>query len=421
MIRLARFYSISSYKYMERYFEEIAAKGSMITKITPFFFAFEKFEADEYDFKVITTVAKSMFNLKNNEGDNAVRDLCEASGWNFVTRSGIYSIYYKKKSTEALPIHTDEELEHKLLWKNYWRTDGFKFFYLLFFALYYSNMASGSSITIMGGESWLFYTTIAITAQLTLVFKSLPQMVGILIQWFNYKRGVSKCLDNYQRVSKISIFSTTLNLVLLTLVIVFALYILNLSGLVYALIVFGGITCLAYYIRDLSTKETSNLYTTISIIFFLIYAFSILMILGSNKSYNQFASVSLEDNSYFNVEYNEINITSNFDHSYSNVLWSKCSYDEYETDKNRYYFFYFEPRYQWILEKALPEFVSDRRMRKFVEGNLTFYIGEGSVKDKYAYHIVFVEDYKISSFLIGYEDEEDLGDDLLHYISYFQE
>jgi hypothetical protein len=149
------FASIMDYKNTEKYFEKMAAKGWMISKIGKMFHIFKKIEPRELDFNVSLLYKTSQFDYPDDIPYNDYEDLCRESGWEPCFRNDIFQIFHKEKDAEAMPIHTDSSEEYRIVKSVYIRAELFSiimFAYLMFMGFYnirkfnYEDLLSNLSI-----------------------------------------------------------------------------------------------------------------------------------------------------------------------------------------------------------------------------------------------------------------------------------
>jgi hypothetical protein len=121
--KVIRFTYITEYKTLEKYFEEMAAKGLMISEIKRNTLVFKRTTPRELTFNVSLFYHRTPFAYPDEEKDRDYRELCEESGWKFCTSNDIYQIFYKDKDAEAIPIHTDPYEEYKIIKSIFMKTD----------------------------------------------------------------------------------------------------------------------------------------------------------------------------------------------------------------------------------------------------------------------------------------------------------
>lgn len=121
--KITKTVSVTDYKSLEPYFEEMAAKGWMLSEFKKNKFVFSKIEPKELDFNVSLFYEKTVFDYPNDEADKEYIELCENSGWTLCATSLIYKIFYKEKDTMAIPIYTDAHEEYKMIKKIFMKTD----------------------------------------------------------------------------------------------------------------------------------------------------------------------------------------------------------------------------------------------------------------------------------------------------------
>ena len=153
--RVISFASIMDYKNIEKYFEKMAARGWLISKIGKIFYIFEKIEPRDIDFNVSLLYENTPYDYPDDTPYNDYEDLCRESGWEPCFRNDIFQIFYKEKDAEALPIHTDSSEEYRIVKSIYMKTEMFSIFmfaYFIFMGVYnvrrfnYEDLLSNLSI-----------------------------------------------------------------------------------------------------------------------------------------------------------------------------------------------------------------------------------------------------------------------------------
>lgn len=108
--------NIDNYPYMEKHFEEMAAKGWLINKVyTGVFFLYKKISPQKLNFSISPYEMETAFTRKSKEDLQEFQTVSQNVGWSYATKSYDLHIYFKNKDSEAMPIQTDEEEEFKTL------------------------------------------------------------------------------------------------------------------------------------------------------------------------------------------------------------------------------------------------------------------------------------------------------------------
>lgn len=108
--------NIDNYPSLEKHFEKMANKGWLIDKVyMGSLFIYKKIEPQALDFSISPYEVETAFTRKTKKDLEEFQTVSEMVGWNYATKSYDLHIYYKSKSSAAVPIHTDEEEEFKLL------------------------------------------------------------------------------------------------------------------------------------------------------------------------------------------------------------------------------------------------------------------------------------------------------------------
>lgn len=183
-------FSMLDYKAMEEYFEKMAAQGWLLEKISAVTAKFRKTEPQNLTFTVDIFPYISIFDSPNHRNASDYRELCEQSGWHFVTSANKFQIFYAKADENPIPIQTDSVVEEKILRKSVLGTEFFLFLICL--------------PAIMFGLGALFpfdysrlFTNTSIVATVYYPILLIPILIytGYYILWFskakrNIKRGL---------------------------------------------------------------------------------------------------------------------------------------------------------------------------------------------------------------------------------------
>ncbi|HZJ76800.1 MAG TPA: DUF2812 domain-containing protein, partial [Oscillospiraceae bacterium] len=110
------FLNISNYPLIEKYLEEMARKGWLISRIIlESIFIYKRINPEKLDFSISPYEIETAFTRKSKGELEEFQNVCESVGWNYATKSFNLYIYFKKKGTEAIDIQTDEEEEFRTL------------------------------------------------------------------------------------------------------------------------------------------------------------------------------------------------------------------------------------------------------------------------------------------------------------------
>ncbi len=149
------FFSLD-YKAMEEYLEEMAEKGWMLEKVGNYLAKFKAIEPRKLKFYVDVFKEEGPLTPEKTEESEEYRNLCQESGWTFITSRNYLQFFYADRNSQPVPIQTDEAIEQKIveltLLKN--ELGGILFFsiiaawaLLLNFPVKYTNLLSFTGIT----------------------------------------------------------------------------------------------------------------------------------------------------------------------------------------------------------------------------------------------------------------------------------
>ncbi|NLJ79103.1 MAG: DUF2812 domain-containing protein, partial [Tissierellia bacterium] len=111
-----RYLNISNYPNVARYLEDRAREGWLLTKvIRGIVFIFKRIEPEELEFSISPYEVETAFTKKSKDELKEFESVCESVGWNYCTTSYDLHIYFRRKGSESLEIHTDIEEEFSIL------------------------------------------------------------------------------------------------------------------------------------------------------------------------------------------------------------------------------------------------------------------------------------------------------------------
>lgn len=121
------------YKLMEEYLAEMAMKGWFPSEIKENKATFIPTEPRQIKFCVnIAANSKTSFHNSDNEILEQNKEFCEKLGWHFITSYDQMQFYYAEKHENTYPLHSDIEIEQKLVINNIWKKEIYKnVFYLV--------------------------------------------------------------------------------------------------------------------------------------------------------------------------------------------------------------------------------------------------------------------------------------------------
>jgi len=410
MIRMARFYSISSYKNMEHYFEEMALKGWMVTNINEVYFSFKKIEPQKLRFNVIAGVSKRFLFGNTSRADKELINLCEEAGWRFVTAQKGFNVFYTD-SAKVAPLHTDEVEEYKQIRKTYLRTDGI--FSVFFMSLMLLSLFSDNKVPIYSGGGIpfvTFYLTSLFMLGFTFIY-SLPQFILIVREGLRIKKGYSKTVKDYEDARSYWTFGTWFILLYFIILTVFSfsneVYLFSIG--VYLVFVLGA---LLYHL--MMNVKNSFIGVGLSIII----AFTVMIGGGYYLKYNLKDEVvdSIIENPYFSVKGN-IEVTS--ENVFSSFLCDKC-YTTYEkSDGARYTITFIQTDKNWFYNESLKDMIKEHAFDdyKIIEGVKT-YCNEVQ-SNQIGYSLLFVGDGTLLHIYVHFDSFEYISEDLGNIINSF--
>ncbi len=118
--RIPFVFTLLDYKAMEEYFEMQAAKGWMLEKINSFTMELKKTEPQSIKFAVDVFPYISTFDSYNSQAIKDYRDLCEKTGWTYVTSSNKLQVFYTEDMESYIPLQTDPEEEERIIKKAFY-------------------------------------------------------------------------------------------------------------------------------------------------------------------------------------------------------------------------------------------------------------------------------------------------------------
>jgi hypothetical protein len=118
--RIPFVFTLLDYKAMEEYFEMQAEKGWMLEKINSFTMEFKKIEPQSIKFAVDVFPYISAFDSYNSRAVKDYRDLCEKTGWTYVTSSNKLQVFYTEDMESYIPLQTDPVEEERIIKKAFY-------------------------------------------------------------------------------------------------------------------------------------------------------------------------------------------------------------------------------------------------------------------------------------------------------------
>lgn len=113
--------SALDYGAMAGYFEEMALKGWMLEKAGFFTLRFRKTEPKRRIFFVDVFPFRGVFESTESRKTRDYRELCEETGWHYVTAVNGWQIFWAEKGDNPVPIQTDALTESAILRRHFRR------------------------------------------------------------------------------------------------------------------------------------------------------------------------------------------------------------------------------------------------------------------------------------------------------------
>ena len=156
--------NIMNYPSAERHFENMAAKGWLISKITlESICIYKKIKAEQLEFSISPYEVETMFTKKTKAEIEEFQSVCETVGWNYASKQGDLHVYFKEKGSDVVDIETDEEEEFKVLKQiGKKQLSGLYFQTVFFLFLSYSFLSNALSDIYIMKEDLILITAIMI-------------------------------------------------------------------------------------------------------------------------------------------------------------------------------------------------------------------------------------------------------------------
>jgi hypothetical protein len=114
------FFSLD-YKAMETYLEDMARKGWMLEKVGRITAKFKAIEPRNLKFYVDVFKEGGPLTPENTREAQEYRNLCQDSGWNYITSQDYLQFFYAEADSDPVPIQTDQALEQKIVQSTLWK------------------------------------------------------------------------------------------------------------------------------------------------------------------------------------------------------------------------------------------------------------------------------------------------------------
>lgn len=111
------------YKAIETYLEEMAQKGWMLEKVGVWTAKFRAIEPKKLKFYIDVFKEGGPLSPENTKEAEEYRNLCQESGWSFITSRDYLQFFYAEEGENPTPIQTDDALEQKIVESTLWRRE----------------------------------------------------------------------------------------------------------------------------------------------------------------------------------------------------------------------------------------------------------------------------------------------------------
>ncbi len=166
-------YSTLDYKGMEAYIEKMSSDGWHLESIGEVWATFREGKPQNLRYSIDVFEQSGTLTPEVTDELKEYRNLCEESGWTFVTSIKHLQIFVSKEEDHLLPLQTDEELEENLAKKKLWRKDfsiGIGVFLLTLGLVIFSRFRAGMYMDdYLGNMIFYVYPFMMISAALGLV------------------------------------------------------------------------------------------------------------------------------------------------------------------------------------------------------------------------------------------------------------
>ncbi|MBP1926146.1 hypothetical protein J2Z76_002010 [Sedimentibacter acidaminivorans] len=181
------------YKLMEEYLEEMAIKGWMPSEIDNNKAIFVKIDPRQLKFCVSISPYKST--LIHDVDDDLIdeyRSSCEALGWHYITSYDQMYFFYAEKYENTYRIHTDPELEQKIVLDNVWKKELFRSIgiFIYFIAITWMNFFTEGYLDYRILVNWFKLLTMFFLLPLACIVSITPVITN-LIWYFKVKSNMN--------------------------------------------------------------------------------------------------------------------------------------------------------------------------------------------------------------------------------------
>ncbi|WBW99343.1 DUF2812 domain-containing protein [Oceanirhabdus sp. W0125-5] len=292
--------SITEYKSLEKYFENMALKGWIMKEFKKGMMIFEECEPRDLDFNVSLFYNTTPFDYPDNEKDSEYRELCEESGWTYCASNQLYQVYYKEKNQEVVPIHSDSIEEYNIIKKTYMKTEFISLIALLpmIVVLFWSNSNLGYRDLL--SNSGIFGIILPYMLLILVIVMHAPNVIWLIKNKINLSKGNELHFKSNRVIVRRNIVMWTL--VVLYLILLIYLVFFDIPHFSFVLIAFApiviGIVIGGYCIKRFKTKKRSRkhniLFFTGGIILSLILTYSLLFVVISGVMHSSLMDMKNE-------------------------------------------------------------------------------------------------------------------------------
>lgn len=386
-----KYFNFSAYECtaIEEFLEEMAEKGWLLESISGSRFKFTKIEPQNLKFSVEPVSQVSNLDAPDSNIALEYREYCESAEWKYVCEKGKLQIFYCDKSSEILPIHTDENEKFKAIFKSSLFDISLK---LLLIALISFNIYNSIS---SGSISYFLSSNLSLASILLFIVLLLTNLVEIasFIRWsikaklelINGKLLPYNTLKQLRAKNLIKKLITIVTLIFFLLIVIFdknsftvASTSLIITASMIIVILLIDIFTRKFLIKSKYSKRTNILIRLISISFtFLLSIFIIFLtitiiagngFIGENNISKKNLPLTLND---FDTSLS--NSTDLYIDENSSIIAKKIFYSDSSDEKYLSYSL-FESNYNWAIDAVATSSIEFEK--KIKENNNPNYVAK---------------------------------------------
>lgn len=181
------------YKLMEEYLEEMAMKGWMPSEINNDKAIFVSTNPRQLKFCVsISPYVSTLIHDVDGGLIDEYKSSCESLGWHFITSYDQMYFFYAEKYENTYRIHTDLELEQKLVFDNVWKKELFKSIgmFIYFIVITWLNFFTKGYFDYRVLVNWFALLTMFVLLPLACIVSITP-VISNLIWYFKVKYNMN--------------------------------------------------------------------------------------------------------------------------------------------------------------------------------------------------------------------------------------